>query len=255
MDCSFLGDCTPREKELLELLRSDRMPRHIAIIMDGNGRWARRQSKARLFGHQSGRHTVRLVVEAARCLGLSCLTLYAFSTENWTRPKVEVAGLMKLLGRTIVDELPELHRNGIRVVHVGELKPLPSAVTRALENAQETTKHNEGMTLALAINYGGRRELMLAAARAARDAIDGTIEPDALLDEAVFARYLQMGELPEPDLLIRTAGEQRISNFLLWGIAYAELHFTDVLWPEFEREHLLEAIVDFQSRERRFGGT
>ena len=250
----FDDELSLREQELLERLVPERLPAHVAIIMDGNGRWARQRSMVRLFGHESARTVVRTTVEGCRRLGISCLTLYAFSTENWSRPRAEVSGLMHLLETTIREEVPELHSNGIRILHIGEKDKLPPRVVDTLVMAEETTKLNEGMTLALAINYGGRRELLLAASRAAEACVRGELNPDELLDESVFSSFLQTAGLSDPDLMIRTADECRISNFLLWKLAYTELYFTDVLWPDFGREHLFEALVDYQSRDRRFGG-
>jgi len=254
MTLTLPGELTDRERELLGRVAPDALPAHVAIVMDGNGRWARQRARNRLFGHRSARTTVRTIVETARHLGMRCLTLYAFSTENWRRPAAEVAGLMKLLETVIAEEVPELHANGIRVVHIGEKDRLPSGVRGALENAESLTADNRGMVLALAINYGGRRELVLAARRVAEAVVAGAMTLDDVLDETRFEGFLQMAGLPPPDLMIRTAGERRISNFLLWELAYAELHFTEVLWPDFGRADLLAAIVDYQSRERRYGG-
>ena len=251
---SLPGELTKQESEMLASLTKESLPEHVAIIMDGNGRWARKRAQNRLFGHSSARAVVKRTVETARHLGLKCLTLYAFSTENWRRPKAEVIGLMKLLEIVIAEEVPELHENGIRVLHIGEKDRLPDGVKKSLTDAEELTKDNKGMTLALAINYGGRREIVLAAQKAARLVQEGEIQLKDVLDEEKFESYLQMSGLPTPDLMIRTAGEQRISNFLLWELAYAELHFTEVLWPDFGRKEFLEALVAFASRERRYGG-
>jgi undecaprenyl diphosphate synthase len=251
---NFSTEITESERELIANLSEDSIPRHIAIIMDGNGRWAKKRARNRIFGHHQGRETVRKIVEAVREIGIHCLTLYTFSTENWSRSKVEVAGLMSLLKTVLTEELASLHSNGVKIIHLGEKLPLPEGVRKAIEEAEARTFHNTGMTLALAINYGGRRELVLAASRGAKACADGEIEPADLLDETVFERYLQTDVISEPDLMIRTAGEQRISNFLLWKLAYSELYFTDVLWPEFTREDLLKALVSYQKRERRFGG-
>ena len=252
MPLQLLGETDATERQLLSCLDPERLPASVAIIMDGNGRWAQQRVRNRLFGHSSARTTVRMVVETARALGLSCLTLYAFSTENWKRSQAEVSGLMNLLQVTIRDELPELIKNGIRVRHLGGRDRLPPKVADALCHAEEATALNDGMILSLAIDYGGRRELVLAASALASDLAAGVRASDDV-DESVFAEYLQTADLPEPDLLIRTGGEQRISNFLLWSLAYTELYFTDVLWPAFTRADFLRALVAFQGRARRFG--
>lgn len=251
---NFSTEITASERELIANLSEDSIPRHIAIIMDGNGRWAKKRARNRIFGHHQGRETVRKIVEAAREVGIECLTLYTFSTENWTRSKVEVAGLMKLLQIVLTEELADLHSNGVKIIHLGEKEQLPGSVCRAIEKAEALTCDNNGMTLALAINYGGKRELLLAASSAAQACMNGEIEPRDLLNETVFEKHLQTDIITEPDLMIRTAGEKRISNFLLWKLAYSELYFTDVLWPEFTREDLLKALVSYQDRERRYGG-
>ena len=240
--------------ELARALDSTRLPKHIAIIMDGNGRWARKRSLPRAAGHRAGVEPVRATVETCARLGIEVLTLYAFSLENWKRPRTEVDMLWRLLRIYLRKELPDLMRNGIRLRAVGRLEALPAAARRELLEAVETTSRNRRLVVNLAINYGGRAEVadavnaILAGARAR-----GTL--DRLhVDERMISAHLYTAGLPDPDLLIRTSGEMRISNFLLWQIAYAELYVTETLWPDFDRAELLRAILSFQSRERRFGG-
>jgi undecaprenyl diphosphate synthase len=235
-------------------LRLDALPRHVAVIMDGNGRWAERRGLERSEGHRAGVEAVRRVTRAAREIGLPWLTLYAFSTENWSRPKPEVDALMKLPEEYFASELDEAVANGVRIRHVGRLDRLPPNVRRSLEEALERTRRNTGMQLVFALNYGGRSEIVEAARRLLREHEHRSLDPEAL-DEKGFAARLDDQELPDVDLLIRTAGDQRISNFLLWQSAYAELHFSDRLWPDFGREELLDALRTFQGRERRFGLT
>ena len=235
-------------------LRLDALPRHVAVIMDGNGRWAERRGLERSEGHRAGVEAVREVTRAARELGLPWLTLYAFSTENWSRPKPEVDALMKLPEEYFASELDEAVKNGVRIRHIGRLDRLPPNVRRSLEEALERTRRNTGMQLVFALNYGGRSEIVEAARRLLREHELRHLDPEAL-DEKGFAAWLDDPELPDVDLLIRTGGDQRISNFLLWQAAYAELHFSERLWPDFGSEDLLEALRGFQARERRFGGT
>jgi len=230
------------------------LPRHLAIIMDGNGRWARKRKLPRIVGHTSSRKTVRRVVRCCARLGIPTLTLYTFSQENWKRPRLEVQALMKLLEEVLESEYLELNENNIRLTWMGKLDGLPSGTRRKLLETAERLSGNTGMQLNLALSYGGRREIVDAARRMAQDAHSGQLDLEEL-DEESFARYLYLPDLPEPDLLIRTSGEQRISNFLLWQMAYTELYFTDVLWPDFSDEDLLMALRAFQNRERRFGGT
>ena len=228
-----------------------RIPRHIAIIMDGNGRWAKRQNQPRIFGHRNGVKAVREVSEAAAELGIEFLTLYAFSTENWNRPRFEVNALMSLLVETIHKEVSTLMDNNIRLQAIGDLSKLPEKTLAALEEGIKITSTNTRMILTLALNYSARWEILEAAKRIQHDAAKGLdIET---ISEDVFNRYLTTSGMPDPELLIRTSGEQRISNFLLWQIAYTELFFTDTFWPEFRKNHLYDAILDFQQRERRFG--
>ncbi len=228
------------------------LPGHIAVIMDGNGRWARQKGKPRVQGHRAGIAAVRDVTEAAAELRIANLTLYTFSTENWSRPATEVNALMQLLIRSLEKEAKTLQDNNIRFSSIGDRSMLPPACRVQLERVIQTTDKNSGMVLTLALSYSGRWELVQAARSMTKDAVAGRLDPEQV-DEAVMRRYLNDPDLPDPDLLIRTGGERRISNFLLWQLAYSELHFTDVFWPDFRRNHLYSAIEDFQDRERRFG--
>ncbi len=237
-----------------ESTRSEQPPRHVAVIMDGNGRWAERRGLSRVEGHRAGKQSVSAVVRAAGELGIEVLTLYAFSIENWNRPQAEVTELMRLAERYLGEELPEVMANDIQVRAIGRLDRLPKSVRESVEHAIETTRGNGALKLVFALSYGGRAEIVDAARRLLRDAEVGRVDPDAL-DEKTFASYLYDPELPDPDLLIRTGAESRVSNFLLWQIAYAELYVTDVMWPDFREEHLREALSDYQRRERRFGLT
>jgi undecaprenyl diphosphate synthase len=237
-----------------EKIIMERIPQHIAVIMDGNGRWAKKQGMARVFGHKNAVKAVRDITEGAGELGVKYLTLYAFSTENWNRPKEEVFALMELLSRTIKSEVPNLHKNNVRVTTIGNTEQLPKDCREELQKAMEVTKHNTGLTLVLALSYSGRKEIIEATKKLAQDAAEGKISPDQI-DDALFSSYLHTNQMPDPELIIRTSGEFRLSNFLLWQLAYSELYFTDVLWPDFRKEHLLQAVLDYQSRERRFGKT
>jgi undecaprenyl diphosphate synthase len=231
-----------------------RLPAHIAIIMDGNGRWAKRRSLPRAAGHKAGVEAVRVTVETCTRLGIQALTLYAFSVENWKRPRAEVDTLWRLMRVYLRRELPEILSNGIRFTCMGRLDGLPPQVREELQNAIDATARNSGMRLNLAINYSGRAELVDAINAIVEDArLEGRLR-DLRIDEEAIASRLYTADLPDPDLLIRTSGEMRISNFLLWQIAYAELYVTDTLWPDFRRTDLLHAILDFQKRDRRFGG-
>lgn len=241
------------EQDLVNAIDFDRLPRHVAIIMDGNGRWAKARRLPRLEGHRAGVESVRSVVEAAARLGLEALTVYAFSTENWKRPTDEVSGLMGLLKLYIRRELRTLKDNNIRFGVVGDLEGLPKDVRDELKRGIEETSGMTGLQFSLALNYSGRAELTEVVRRIAEGVRAGTLDP-AAVDESLIERHLFTAHLPEPDLLIRTSGELRVSNFLLWQIAYAEIWVTDVLWPDFRRRHLLQAISDFQKRERRYGG-
>ncbi len=228
------------------------IPRHVAIIMDGNGRWAQARGQHRFVGHHEGVVSVRDVTEAAVEVGIEHLTLYTFSTENWQRPPQEVEALMSLLVDTVARERDTLLKNGVRLHVLGELEALPPACRRGLENLMDETAAMARMTLHLALSYSGRWEIVQAARRIARAAAAGGLDPEAI-DEALFARHLDTARLPDPDLLIRTGGEMRVSNFLLWSIAYTELYVTDELWPDFRRASLYAALRDFQRRDRRFG--
>lgn len=238
----------------METLDMSRLPKHIAIIMDGNGRWAKEQGQDRLFGHYHGVISVRKVVEAATEIGIQYLTLYAFSTENWDRPEQEVTGLMTLFVETIAKEVPDLHKNNIKLAFIGNLEMLPNEAKLALSNATEQTANNTGLTLIIALSYSGRWELIEATKKIAQKVVSGQLSIDEIND-AVFSNNLASKGLPDPELMIRTSGEYRISNFLLYQLAYAELYFTDTRWPEFRKEHLVQALLEYQSRERRFGKT
>ncbi len=235
-------------------LRSDRLPRHVAVIMDGNGRWAEARGLSRNEGHWAGIEAVRAIVREAHELGIGTLTLYSFSLENWERPRTEVDELMRILEHFLERELDEVHRNRIQVRAIGRLERLPAGVRKRLGDAIERTRDNREMRLVFALSYGGRAEIVDAARSLMREAELGKLDPDRL-DEKLFAAHLYDPELPDPDLLIRTGNESRVSNFLLWQIAYAELYSTPVMWPDFRKSHLIEALLDYQSRERRFGLT
>lgn len=237
---------------LRESIIPEKLPSHIAVIMDGNGRWAKLHGKPRVFGHKNGVVSVREITEAAAELGISYLTLYAFSTENWSRPQLEVNALMALLVETIKKELNTLHKNNIRLHAIGDLSRLPEKTRSALQEAIDATSCNDRMTLILALNYSSRWEIVEAAKALAQKVRDGQISPENI-DAEMFSRHLTTASIPDPELLIRTSGEYRISNFLLWQSAYAEFYFTQVLWPDFRKDDLYRAIIDFQNRERRFG--
>lgn len=241
------------ERALLAGLKPERLPAHVAVIMDGNGRWARQRGWLdRIRGHEAGIDSVREIATTCAQLHLHTLTLYAFSKENWRRPSREVAALMALLTRFLADERPELMENNIRLRTIGVATDLPDAAQAALAETMRLTAGNTGLILNLALSYGGRDEIVRAAHKLAEAARDGKIAPETI-DEAYFSTLLDTAGLPEPDLLIRTSGEMRVSNFLLWQIAYAEIHVTPVLWPDFRRAQLLEALADYQRRERRYG--
>ncbi len=246
------GPVTAEESVLLEKLDLTRLPRHIAVIMDGNGRWAKKRHLPRIAGHSAGTQSARTTIETSARLKIEALTLYAFSVENWRRPKAEIEFLMQLLREYLRKELPLLQRNNIRMRFLGRPDELPEAVQRDTREATEATAGNTGMILNVALNYGGRAEIVDAmnAILAERNG-HATQEP---ITEEQIARHLYTSELPDPDLLIRTSGEMRVSNFLLWQIAYAEIFVTEVLWPDFNRARLLESLIDFQKRERRYGG-
>lgn len=232
----------------------NRIPEHVAIIMDGNGRWAKKQGKKRIFGHQAGAETVRRTLQIAAEIGVKYLTLYAFSTENWNRPKEEVDALMTLLVKSIHGELDNLMKNQVRLKAIGNLQALPIECQEGLQNAITTTENNKGITLVLALSYSGRWEISHAIRQIAEAVQNGTLNPQDISEENIV-NYLNTSNIPDPDIVIRTGGEQRISNFLLWQIAYAEFFFPQKYWPEFQKEDFLEIIVQFQSRERRFGKT
>ncbi len=235
-------------------INKENLPQHIAIIMDGNGRWAKEKGKLRIFGHQNGVKAVRDAVESAAEIGIKHLTLYAFSTENWNRPKFEVNALMELLVSTINKETKTLMENNIRLNAIGDLESLPSSCYRELKEAIEKTKGNTRMTLHLALSYSSKWEITQAIKKITNEVKEGTLDASDITD-STLDKYLTTAGIPDPELLIRTSGEHRISNFLLWQIAYAEFYFTDKLWPDFRKEDLYDAIVDYQSRERRFGKT
>lgn len=239
---------------LKEQIDLERLPKHIAVIMDGNGRWARKKGMMRVFGHQNGVKAVRETVEACAELGVKALTLYAFSTENWNRPKSEVDALMKLLISTLRKELHTLTENNIRLRAIGDLSALPAAGYKELMEVMDETADNDHMDLVLALSYSARWELMDAVKRMAEEAKNGELDPKAITEECI-SEHLSTAGIPDPELLIRTSGETRISNFLLWQIAYTELYFTPTLWPDFRRDDLYMAVLDFQKRERRFGKT
>jgi len=232
----------------------ERLPRHVAIIMDGNGRWATQRGLTRITGHRRGKQSVQEIVETARRLGIEYLSLYAFSTENWQRPRDEVAALMRFLRHFLAAELKKMMKNGIRLLAIGNLRKLPREVQTALRQTIEDTRHNTGMTVILAVSYGGREEITEAVRAIARRVRREDIDPEDV-DQALVASHLGTAGVPDPDLLIRTSGEMRISNFLLWQIAYTEIYVTDTLWPDFREREFLDAVAHFQRRERRFGRT
>ena len=240
--------------QLMQQIDRERLPKHIAIIMDGNGRWAKERGKQRLFGHQSAIQSVREVSEASAEIGVKYLTLYAFSTENWNRPFAEVTGLMSLLATTIRNEVSTMNKNSIKLNAIGDLSSLPKSNYDQLMQALDDTSHNTRMVLTLALSYSGRWDLIQASQRMAQDVKAGKLMPEAI-DDATISSYLSTANMPDPELLIRTSGEERISNFLLWQLAYSELYFTPKYWPDFRKADLYEAILNYQHRERRFGKT
>ena len=246
LDSNFADKPMNIEKEML--------PKHLAIIMDGNGRWAKQQGKQRIFGHEKGAKTVREIIQEASQLGIPYRTLYAFSTENWNRPKLEVEALMHLLSRYLQKEVAIMQKNNIRLNAIGDLESLPSKVRKELYKAMEQTKDNTSTTVSLALAYGGQQELLQMTQQLARKVQQGLLTPEQITPQEI-QKALYTQEIPPVDLLIRTSGECRISNFLLWQIAYAELYFTDVLWPDFTPEQLHKALLNYQNRERRFGKT
>lgn len=232
----------------------EKLPKHIAIIMDGNGRWAKEKGKDRLFGHYSGVESVRNIVEGCAELSIGYLTLYAFSTENWDRPKDEVTGLMELLVKTIKNEVATLNKNNIKLHVIGNISLLPESARIELEEACEETRNNTGLNLVMALSYSSRWEIINAVKNIGLEIKKGNLDPEEITDD-VFKQYLCTAGLPDPELMIRTSGEFRISNFLLYQLAYSELYFSDVLWPDFRKENLYDALLDYQKRERRFGKT
>lgn len=240
--------------EYKEKIQADKLPLHVAVIMDGNGRWAKKKGNQRIFGHKNGVIAVRETVEAAAELGIKYLTLYAFSTENWSRPKYEVDALMSLLISTLDAELDTLMKNNVRLSAIGDIDNLPQKVSKELKSTIKKTENNTGLTLLLALNYSGRWEIVDAVKKISEQFLTKEITINDI-NESLICRYLQTAKIPDPELMIRTSGEFRISNFLLWQLAYAEFHFTETLWPDFRKNDFHKAIVDFQSRERRFGKT
>jgi len=249
--CYLCSKMTIDSKDTIDPLR---LPQHVAIIMDGNGRWAKEKGKLRVFGHKNGVKAVRDTVEGAVEIGVKYLTLYAFSTENWNRPKLEVSALMELLVSTLSKETKTLMKNGVRLQAIGDLAQLPGRCYKGLQEVIAQTGNNTNSTLTLALSYSARWEITEAAKQLAKAALEGSIQPDEI-DEKLFSQYLSTNGMPDPELLIRTSGEQRISNYLLWQLAYSELYFTPKMWPEFRKADLFEAIAAYQKRERRFGMT
>ncbi len=241
-------------EELKSQIDPKRLPEHVAIIMDGNGRWAKKKGKLRVFGHKSGVTSVRETCETSAEIGIKYLTLYAFSTENWNRPKREVNALMQLLVKTIRQEMKTLMDNGIKLDHIGDMNMLPTDCKDELLEAKKMTANNNRMTLILALSYSSKWDIVNAVKQIAREVKEGNINPDQI-DESHINNALATSKYPHPELLIRTSGELRISNFLLWELAYSEFYFTPVLWPDFRKEHLYDALIDYQKRERRFGKT
>ncbi|GIR59990.1 MAG: isoprenyl transferase [Bacteroidota bacterium] len=235
-------------------LDKNNIPKHVAIIMDGNGRWAKQKGEMRIFGHTNGVESVRESLTAAAEIGVKYLTLYAFSTENWNRPKEEVAALMDLLVKAIYDEVEELNEKGVRLETIGNTSILPVSCREALTKAKERTKNNDKITLILALSYSSRWEIAQAVKTMAEESISGKLDVETI-NEDLISSYLSTSNFPDPELLIRTSGENRVSNFLMWQLAYTELYFTETLWPDFKKEHFFKAIKDYQDRERRFGKT
>lgn len=239
---------------LLEQIDMARLPQHIAFIMDGNGRWAKKRGQIRLFGHKNGVKTVKEILNAAGNLGIKYVTVYAFSTENWSRPMDEVSGIMGLLSSAIDDELDSMMENGVKVSMIGQKERLPKYLQEKIDYVIEKTKNNTKLNFIVALSYSGQWEIIEAARKIAQDCVSGKISPDDINNE-IFPNYLATAGIPDPELMVRTSGESRISNFLLYQLAYSELYFTDVLWPDFTKEELYKAIVSYQGRERRFGKT
>jgi undecaprenyl diphosphate synthase len=240
--------------ELKQTINPENVPQHVAIIMDGNGRWAKQQGEDRLFGHHEGVNSVREIVEACGEIGVKYLTLYAFSTENWNRPKEEVDGLMELLVNTISMETPNLHKKGVKLEVIGDLASLPGTCQQELEESMAVTKDNTRVTLVLALSYSSKWEITESVKQIAAKVVSGAIKINDI-NPRLIEEHLKTNRYPDPELMIRTSGEHRISNFLLWQLAYAEFYFTDVLWPDFRKEDFYKAILSYQNRERRFGKT
>ena len=236
------------------LIDLQRVPKHVAIIMDGNGRWAKGKGMSRIFGHKHALTAVRESIETAAEIGVEAISLYAFSTENWSRPKMEVDALMKLLIQSLKKELPTFQKNEVKVNAIGNIESLPEKAQKTLEDVRELTKNNTRITLTLALSYGSREEIVNAIKKISKKVVNKSLDLEKI-DENTINNHLYTFNLPDVDLMIRTSGEQRISNFLLWQIAYAELYFTDILWPDFRQEHFYDAIIEYQNRERRFGKT
>ncbi|MEX0883790.1 MAG: isoprenyl transferase [Cyclobacteriaceae bacterium] len=237
-----------------EKINKENIPQHIAVIMDGNGRWAQKKGAMRVFGHRNAITAVREAIEGAAELGVKFITLYAFSTENWSRPKEEIDALMEILVQSISNEVPTMMKNNIKLATIGNIKSLPKTCQKHLEKGKETTKSNTGMTVVLALSYSGRWEITEAVKDIVKKVVNKEISQEDI-DQDLIGHSLNTAEFPDPELLIRTSGEIRISNFMLWQMAYTELYFTEVLWPDFRKEHLHEAILAYQKRERRFGKT
>ena len=231
-----------------------RLPQHVAIIMDGNGRWAQNKKQPRLFGHKAGAGSVQNIVETCREIGISYLTLYAFSSENWGRPEKEVSGLMSILKHYLESELPKMQKNGIRLVSIGDQDQLPVGVRKSLQSVIRATENNNKLTLNLALSYGGRNEIVRAVKKISQKCLDDELKVSAICDD-VLSAHLDTQGMPDPDLLIRTGGEARLSNFLLWQLSYAEIYFTDTMWPDFRKNAFFKALADYQQRQRRFGKT
>jgi len=242
------------KSNLKKQIDTTRLPKHVSIIMDGNGRWAQQQGQERIFGHQNGIRPIRETMEACKNLGIRYLTLYAFSTENWKRPQEEVEGLWELLTQAISDETETLLKNNIRLNVIGNIESLSQKAKKSLQECLKATQHNDASIITLALNYGGRNEIITAAKTLVQQTLEGKIKPEEI-DETLFSNTLMTSGIPDPDLLIRTGGEQRISNFLLWQAAYTEFYFTPILWPDFDEKAFYDAISAFQQRERRLGTT
>lgn len=252
---NWLNEQSSQDSEIQDnIIQSGKLPRHLAVIMDGNGRWAVERKFSRTAGHREGIESVRDIVKASSQLGIQYLTLYAFSIENWKRPVSEVSVLMKLLEHFLKAELNELHENKVRINTIGKISSLPQNVQKLLHDSIEKTKDNEGLTLTLALSYSGRWDIVRSVQMIALDIRRGKVSPEDI-SEDLFSSYLQTNKIPDPDLLIRTSGEMRLSNFLIWELAYSEIYITDKFWPEFRRRDLYESIMNYQKRERRFGKT